>query len=290
MSVKVWKKNPIYHDGVHTSDPTYNTPGWDEIISGRTPNYDFDNECFDRDGDSISLSDDIKGKLDKITIDTTPVEGDVLTWDETAGAFIPEAPEGGGDAEDIAYNNATSGLAADDVQDAIDEVTEKLANINGIVDDACEQWTVGHTYGSTVKYVFDGNAVWNYIGTSATVADATNRPSNGAQSSTYWEKVNISSLKSALSDKILIKTYTYQISSISANESKTIKVEDINSEISQIMSTQGYLIAAVTPMSASITLVAFVQRAGGILYIVTRNFDTSSRTNVEMSVRIMFVK
>ena len=36
----------------------------------------------------------------------------------------------GGSADDISYDNTTSGLTASDVQDAIDEIASKLSSLN----------------------------------------------------------------------------------------------------------------------------------------------------------------
>lgn len=65
----------------------------------------------------------------------TPSDGDVLAWNDAAGAWEPAAGGGGAvssvngqtgvvqiDAEDVPYSNTTSGLAATDVQGAIDEL------------------------------------------------------------------------------------------------------------------------------------------------------------------------
>jgi len=58
---------------------------------------------------------------------TTPLDGDVLTYDSGTSKWINAAPVGGiSDAEDVTYDNTASGLAATDVQAAIDEVVSIL--------------------------------------------------------------------------------------------------------------------------------------------------------------------
>lgn len=55
-------------------------------------------------------------------------DGQVLKWDSANQEFV-NANEGGAitvDAEDVTYDNTTSGLTATDVQDAIDEVEGRL--------------------------------------------------------------------------------------------------------------------------------------------------------------------
>lgn len=62
-------------------------------------------------------------------VDITGIsDGQVLKWDAANQEFV-NANEGGAitvDAEDVTYDNTTSGLTATDVQDAIDEVEGRL--------------------------------------------------------------------------------------------------------------------------------------------------------------------
>lgn len=60
-------------------------------------------------------------------------DGQVLKWDAANQEFV-NANEGGAitvDAEDVTYDNTTSGLTATDVQDAIDEVEGRLDTAEG---------------------------------------------------------------------------------------------------------------------------------------------------------------
>lgn len=68
------------------------------------------------DGIEITAEDDDAGKVTHLTIAATG-EGS------------------GGDADDITYNNSSSGLDAENVQDAIDEVDERISSVQQLADE-----------------------------------------------------------------------------------------------------------------------------------------------------------
>lgn len=79
-------------------------------------------------GDGVShynsLSYISPGKFDLTGI----ADGDVMVWNAAAGKFVAGTVSGGAsDAADVAYDNATSGLAAVQVQAAIDELAAEVA-------------------------------------------------------------------------------------------------------------------------------------------------------------------
>lgn len=60
-------------------------------------------------------------------------EADGRTLVVSSGALVfGDAASGGGSAEEVAYDNGTSGLAAEDVQAAIDELASEKANISDL--------------------------------------------------------------------------------------------------------------------------------------------------------------
>lgn len=61
------------------------------------------------------------GDLDDVDA-AAPSDGDVLAWNSADGEWQPSPPGGAPDAEQVSYNNTTSGLTATDVQAAIDEI------------------------------------------------------------------------------------------------------------------------------------------------------------------------
>ncbi len=56
--------------------------------------------------------------------------GDLLAFEGSEGWVVQLSPGGGGDADQVSYDNAASGLAATNVQDAIDEIA---ATAGGLV-------------------------------------------------------------------------------------------------------------------------------------------------------------
>lgn len=64
---------------------------------------------------------------------------------------------GGGDAEDIAYDNTESGLTAEDVQAAIDELTSEKVNENAIVSAVSSASTNAQIPGAKLFYDTVGN-------------------------------------------------------------------------------------------------------------------------------------
>ena len=79
----------------------------------------------DKSGNSL-----VTNKIAKIQTVPTPTaadEGKAVVVDSN-GDYILDTVGGGGTASDITYDNTSSGLAATDVQDAIDEITTDLTN------------------------------------------------------------------------------------------------------------------------------------------------------------------
>ena len=74
-----------------------------------------------------NLSVELGKKIDK---PTSATDGQVLTYNGTSNEWEAQDSQGGS-ASDIIYDNLTSGLAATNVQSAVDEVTEKIAKISG---------------------------------------------------------------------------------------------------------------------------------------------------------------
>lgn len=57
---------------------------------------------------------------------SSATDGQVLTYDSNSGEWVNDTISVTVDAEDVDYDNTTSGLTADDVQEAIDEVVDNL--------------------------------------------------------------------------------------------------------------------------------------------------------------------
>lgn len=73
------------------------------------------------------------------------------TWDATKWEQTTLADNlGGGDASEISYDNTTSGLTADDVQEAIDEVVGNIEDVSDGLDDAVE--SLAPAYDSAQTY------------------------------------------------------------------------------------------------------------------------------------------
>ena len=81
----------------------------------------------------------------------TGVDGEGVAPGGTAGQVLAKATEADYDTEwvtpaaaDVTYNNAVSGLTADDVQDAIDEVVGDIGDVDGDLDDHVDNTTTAH--------------------------------------------------------------------------------------------------------------------------------------------------
>ena len=61
------------------------------------------------------------GDLDDVDA-AAPSDGEVLAWNSADSEWQPSPPGGAPDAEQVSYDNTTSGLTATDVQAAIDEL------------------------------------------------------------------------------------------------------------------------------------------------------------------------
>jgi len=94
----------------------------------------------------------LSNKIDK---PSTASEGQVLTFD--GANWVAEDSQGGGSAEDIEYDNTTSELEAENVQDAIDEISSELSTLNTYSTSTriIGTWTDGSPiYRSTISKTF----------------------------------------------------------------------------------------------------------------------------------------
>lgn len=101
---------------------------------------------------------------------------------------------GGGTASDIEYDNTTSGLTAENVQDAIDEIAQGgggSSDERAMISDA---WNPSTNY-TVGRYAIDGNKLYRCI-----VANINMQPSTNP---TYWEKTNVGDELPKYSEKIV---------------------------------------------------------------------------------------
>jgi hypothetical protein len=112
----------------------------------------------------------------KVWVDGSPGE-----WVEIAGGG-----GGGGDAEDIAYDNTTSGLAATDVQEALDEIagdvaaiTPGLVNFTESVDTSAPNDTVPAVSFTATDAATNVDAVFASKGTGARLAQVPDNTTTG---------------------------------------------------------------------------------------------------------------
>ena len=75
--------------------------------------------------------------------------------------FNVGAGGGSGNAEKIKYDNSTSGLASDNLQGAVDELSESVNNIGTYYDEETETLYI---QGGTSNYTYDSETETLYIG------------------------------------------------------------------------------------------------------------------------------
>lgn len=108
------------------------------------------------------------------------------TWDASKWEQTTLADNlGGGDASEISYDNTTSGLTADDVQEAIDELEGNIEDVSEGLDDAVE--SLAPAYDSTEAYN-EGDIV-SY---ENKLYECNTDNTTGSWDSQYWDEYIIS--------------------------------------------------------------------------------------------------
>lgn len=106
------------------TDVTLSTPTNGQVLKYNSTSQKWENANESGGGGGVSNL----YELSDVTI-ALPDGGQVLTYDSVTGKWINQAvptPTISVDAEDVSYDNTSSGLAATDVQDAIDEVNTEV--------------------------------------------------------------------------------------------------------------------------------------------------------------------
>lgn len=129
--------------------------------------------------------------LTDVTI-TTPSNNQVLKYDAANSKWINANESGGGDADDISYDNTSSGLIADNVQDAIDEVNGVWTSaVNGLVGDTSVAFSNAAIATTSTLELFSENTsgspvVWTAVSVSSGSATYTIEELTEATSFKLW--------------------------------------------------------------------------------------------------------
>lgn len=108
------------------------------------------------------------------------------TWDASKWEQTTLADNlGGGDASEISYDNTTSGLTADDVQEAIDELEGNIEDVSDGLDDAVE--SLAPAYDSTQTY--DEGDIVSY---QNKLYECNTDNTTGTWNAQYWDEYIIS--------------------------------------------------------------------------------------------------
>ena len=129
--------------------------------------------------------------LTDVTI-TTPSNNQVLKYDAANSKWINANESGGGDADDISYDNTSSGLIATNVQDAIDEVNGVWTSaVNGLVGDTSVAFSNAAIATTSTLELFSENTsgspvVWTAVSVSSGSATYTIEELTEATSFKLW--------------------------------------------------------------------------------------------------------